>query len=241
MTFSQIVDKINRECKTNNSRYTLAQKVVDINLALDEAISIALDAGGTWQYDDQNHTDYPIIYTSLVSGQRDYAFTDDEQGNLILDIYRVFVKHPGGVYQEIYPIDAQSDESTEAFTDGQNLTGVPTRYDKTGNGILLDYIPHSSIYTNASDLTDGLKVYINREGSYFTTSDTTKKPGIDPLCHDFMWLKPAYEYARTHSLKNRVALRDELEMVRKRISERYARRERDVVNRLTARQTNDHI
>lgn len=228
MTFSQIVREIDKNCKSNSSTYPLADKVQDINLALSDAMALAFEAGGTWQFDDSNHTDYPIITTALVSGQRDYAFTTDEQGNLILDIYKVMARISStGQYQEIYPVDVQSGQTTESFYDGQNLTGLPYRYDKTANGIFLDPIPNF----NSSD---GLKIYINREGSFFTTSDTTKKPGIDPLCHEYLALVPSYKYARTNSLPNVVRLEKDMMLAEKKIISRYANRERDTENVLTS-------
>lgn len=224
MTFSQIVSEIDKNCKSSSVSYPLADKVVDINLALGDAFTIAFSAGGTWQFDDSNHTDYPIITTALTDGQRDYPFTTDEQGNLILDIYKVMVRISStGQYQEIFPVDVQSDSDTEAFYDAQLLEGIPYRYDKTANGIFLDPIPS---YT----ASDGLKIYINREGSFFTTSDTTKKPGIDPLCHEYLALKPSYKYARNNSLPNVARLEKDMMLMEKRIMERYAKRERDVVN-----------
>ena len=224
MTFTQIVREIDKNCKSNSTSYPLADKVQDINNALSDAITIALESGGTWQYDDSNHTDYPIITTALVSGQRDYAFTTDEQGNLILDIYKVMARiSASGIYEEINPIDVQSQQGTENFYDGQNLGGIPQDYDKTANGIFLDPIPN---YNSA----DGLKIYINREGSFFTVSDTTKKPGIDPLCHEYLALVPSYKYALNNSLKNVARLEKDVLAMEKRITERYAKREKDVAN-----------
>lgn len=231
LTFTQIVAEIDKTCKSNSVSYPLADKTQDINLALGDAIAIAFDAGGTWQYDDSNHTDYPIITTNLVSAQRDYSFTTDEQGNLILDIYKVMIKISStGQYQEVFPIDVQSDPDTEAFYDGQNITGIPYRYDKTANGIFLDPIPN---YNS----TDGLKIYINREGSFFTTSDTTKKPGIDALCHEYLALKPSYKYARNNGLPIVGRLEKDVLAMEKKIMERYARRERDTADVL---RSSDH-
>lgn len=207
----------------------MAQFVSDCNQALDDFWAIAIPASGTWQLDDSGHSDYPIITTDLVASQRDYSFTTDQQGNLILDIYRVFVKlsASSSIYQEIYPIDVQSDIGTEGFTDGQNLTGTPDHYDKTANGLFLDPIP-----SYAS--TNGLKLYINREASYFTTSDTTKKPGVHGDLHKYFYLKPASEYARRNNLANYRNIEREvlkLEGINGRgglIRETYARREKDV-------------
>lgn len=203
-----IVQMYERECgfdlgDVSGNTTRLKNLTADVNLALDDFIQLALSSSGTWQFDDSNHGDYPIITTNLVSGQRDYTFTTDEGGNLILDIYKVLIAQPDGTYVEIQPVDSQSQKDTETLTDGQNETGTPTRYDKTANGIFLDLIP-SYNYTN------GLKVYINREGSYFTYTDTTKKPGVPGLFHKYFYLKPALDYSRRNSLANKNDLEDEV-------------------------------
>jgi hypothetical protein len=172
----------------------------DVNLALDEFTGLAIKSSGTWQYDDSNHTDYPEMTTNLVPGQRDYPFTVDENSNLVLDIYRVFVK-VGSQYVEIKPVDKQRDDVSGLY-DGLDTQGTPYRYDKTANGIFLDPIP-------ASNVTNGLKVYINRESSYFTTSDTTKKPGVPGTLHRFFYIRPAFDYARINGLSNFQAIQTE--------------------------------
>lgn len=166
----------------------LKKWTTQVNLALDWVIAIILRVSGKWQFDDSNHTKYPIITTNIVSGQRDYAFVLDEQSNLLLGIHKVMVKNSAtGYFQEIFPVDVQSDSDTEDFYSGVDATGVPMRYDKTANGIFLDPIP-------SYNSTGGLKIYINREGSYFASSDTTKKPGFAGLFHDYLAIRPSYFY-----------------------------------------------
>lgn len=194
-----------------------------VNLALDRAFHIIFGADGKWQFDDRNHTDYPIITTNIVASQRDYSFTTDENSNLILDIARVFYRSSTTTpYYELFPVDAQSDAESDisSIVDGMNAEGQPTKYDKTATGIFLDMVPPSNV-------TSGLKLYINREGSYFTTSATTKTPGFAGLYHEYCVLEPAYRYARANNLTNKETLkRDVLEM-EKAIAEYYSRRSRD--------------
>jgi hypothetical protein len=186
--------------------YSMADRTADENLAIDYIMAKIFQVGGRWQFDDSNHTDYPIITTDLVAGQRDYSFTTDEQGNLILDVYKVMVMNEDGRYEEIYPVDMQSESGTENLWDGQNVQGTVFRYDKTANGIFLDQIP-------ATSRTGGLKVFINREGSHFTVSDTTKMPGFAGLFHEYVGLRPCYRYATDHDMKNAEVLkRDMMEM-----------------------------
>lgn len=213
----------------SGSANKLAEATTDINLGLSKAWSLIFSSNGTWQWDDTNHTsDYPIIKTNLVSGQRDYAFLTDNTGNLILDIYKVMVKQPGGLYKEIYPVDSQSDRRAEPMWDGVNTPGVPDIYDKTANGIFLDPIPNSSVYTDSDDLTEGLMVYINREGSFFTSSDTTKKPGFSGLFHEYPVLYASYKYASRNGLKNKNDLYTEMINMENALKKHYRRRERDV-------------
>lgn len=231
-TYRGIIQMLEKECgfkrgDISGDTNRLKEFTADINLALDDFIALALQSSGTWQYDDSNHTDYPIITTNLVSGQRDYSFTTDEAGNLILDIQKVLVANAAGVFSEVTPKDAQSEGSTSGYWDGQNATGTPTTYDKTANGIFLDPIPN---YNE----TGGLKVYINREGSYFTSGDTTKKPGVPGLFHSYFFLKPARNYARIHSRKNLAVLDADVQRMEMSIKEYFGLREKDVRRRMTA-------
>lgn len=217
---TQLQSLIDRNCKSDSSSYPVADKIADMNMALDRALSLIFKSCGTWQFDDSNHSDYPIIMTNLVSGRRDYSFTTDEQGNLILDIYRVMVKNQSGIYEEIYPVDQQNDDNVSSFYDGQNTTGTVVRYDKTANGIFLDSIPNYS-------QTNGIKIFINREASYFTTADTTKKPGFAGLFHEYVALRPSFQYAYRNGLSNTKALQSEMEKMESAIKSYYRDRSKD--------------
>ena len=226
-----LIQRIERKCGFNDGDITgnatlFAQFTSDVNSALDKAFAIIFEVGGTWQFDDSNHTDYPIITTNLVSGQRDYAFTVDGSSNLILDIYRVQVRDntPQGLFYDIYPVDVQTGTAPSSFTDGQNLTGMPQQYDKTANGIFLDAIP-------SYNSTGGLKLYINREGSYFTVSDTTKKPGFAGLFHDYIVLKVAYDYCSINQIGNYQLYKTDMLEMEEAIKNYYKAREKDVHNK----------
>jgi len=179
-----------------------------VNLAWDDYVYLALNSSGRWQWDDSNHTDYPIIKTNLISGQRDYTFTTDEGGNLVLDILKVMVlpSATSTEYDEIYPVDQQQIEAEEIDDDiAQEVgtQGTPDRYDKTANGIFLDPTPNYNA-------TNGLKVFINREPSYFVYTDTTKKPGCPGIHHRYFALKPALDYARRNNLSKYSLIREEV-------------------------------
>ena len=213
----------------------LKEFTADVNTVWDDYVYLALKSSGDWQWDDSNHTvDYPIIYRNLVSGTQDYTFTTDATDNLILDIFKVMVLRSATAttYDEIYPVDQQQ---IEAYNSGDDIAeerstqGVPERYDKTANGIFLDAIPNYSA-------TRGLKVFINREPSYFVSTDTTKKPGCPGIHHRYFAVKTAMINASRYAPNQYNRLREEVvsfegdeEKGLKGSIERYfSRREKDV-------------
>jgi hypothetical protein len=201
--------------------YPLVDRTADENLALDYILAKIFQVGGRWQFDDSNHTDYPIIMTNLVAGQRDYSFTTDEQGNLILDIYKIMVSNDGGVsYDEVYPVDMRADDGTNNLWDNKDVQGTVFRYSKTANGIFLDQLPSANV-------TNGLKIFINREGSHFTTSDTTKMPGFAGSYHEYVGLRPAHRYATDHSMANADDLKVEMQEMEQMIMKHYRDRSKD--------------
>lgn len=242
-----IIQFIEDECGFNDGDITddttlLAKFTGDVNHALDEIYALIFKSGGVWQFDDTNHEKYPFIETDLISGQRDYSFTEDEQGNIILDIYKVMVKNPDGVYVELDQVDQQSKNNNrvnvDSLTDGQNKTGTPNRYDMTANGIFLDPISNYNWRQNEEG-ERGVKVFINREGSYFATSDTTKKAGFNGLFHYLLVLLPAYKYARIHSLPQVSRIENDIMKMKGELTDSYGQRSRDITRRLVPNRENN--
>lgn len=193
-----------------------------VNAAQNKAWALLMkDSGFRWQFDDANHTKDPIIYTNLVQGQKDYHFSTDEQGNVILDIYRIGIlpSATATLYQDIYPIDAQSGRENGLTTDN-TTQGVPYQYDKTGLGIFLDF-------PSSYNATNGMKLYIDREGYYFTTSDTTKTPGFAGLFHEYCVIVPSAEFAVDKVKSNKNNLLQETIDMEKAMTGYYARRAKD--------------
>jgi hypothetical protein len=145
-----------------------------------------------------------------------------------LDIYKVLVltSSSGTTYTEISPRDEQTGTNIGGLINEDGTTGVPNIYGKTANGIFLDPKPNY----NAAN---GLKVFINREASYFTTSDTTKKPGVPGLFHSWFYLKPALEYARRNNLSNERKIKERVLELEASIKEYFAYRARDERKRIT--------
>lgn len=233
MNFTETLDLIARNTGTQNtttSSYPIAAKTVDVNSALNWFFILANYAAGNWRpVDDTNQTDYPVVYFDLVSGQQDYSFTVDEQGNQILDIEKVRIKDPNGKFFTLRQID--KDEITDGELD-TTISGTPSRYYLTANGIFLVEKPNYST-------TDGGEISVSRTGSYFLTSDTTKKAGIPWVFHEYLALRPSYFYCLAKGLPQASAYKialygeDGKGGVEAAIKKRYSRRNRDFQSALS--------
>lgn len=186
---------------STTSSYPLLDMTVDINQALGDYCLLAIGAEGRWQFDDTNQTDYPIIYTDITAGVQDYVFLTDAHGNQILDIYKVNLKTPTGVWTNLTQRDIldQEDRNKEDLT----TTGIPTEFDLIANGVFLTVIPN---FTQSGSL----EIFINRTPSYFTSTDTTKRAGIPNYHHRYLILKPAYNYCVSKGLPQAAQYRIEL-------------------------------
>lgn len=206
---------------------------VSVNLTFDRYWRRAFKADGTWKLDDSNHTDSPEVKTNLVSGQRKYSFLNDEEGNLILEFDRVWIMDQNGVYRLAEPVDADSEDGLSTFFDGQNLTGTPSKYDKSGNEFILDLVP-------SYNATLGLKASIKREASYFVYTDTSKKPGVPGHHHAYFFLVPAEDYARRQGLKSLPDIQRAIKALEDDIDSHFSRRTvKDEKPRISIKQQNN--
>lgn len=204
------------------SSYPLATKTRDINNAFANFMSIAIKSCGKWQVDDTNQTDYPIVTFDLVSGQDNYAFNLDENSNQILELHKVRTKDASGQWFETEQIDRREFDISQF----QNVTGVPQYHDVTSNGIIYYPTPNYSS-------TGGGELYVSRTPSYFTSTDTTKKPGIPDMFHEYLAIRPAYFYSLVNGLKQATGLGNEMLRMEKSIEKYYSERNTDQRNILT--------
>ena len=209
----------------------------EVNITVDEMFGFLFPLGGAWQLDDINHPKYPIISRDIEIGKRDYTFITDEQSNVVLDIWRVVCADSQGVFKDLKPVDQQTRTNnqmdTNGLIDGRNVQGTPTQYDKTANGIFLDLIPN---YNSEK----GLKVFINREATRFTVTDTDKKLGFAHLFHEYLAIRPSHEWAWRKGHSNENALDKKRTEMIEAIKKYYGQREKDVKGRLQANVENSY-
>lgn len=225
MTFTEILTEARRLVKADSTSYPTSEITESANRALDRAVALIREAEGRWQWDDTNATDLPVATTALTDGIQDYELDATHY-----EMERVEVQDETGKWTKVHPID-QADIYDQAMSDFLSTAGVPQYYDKVGRSILLYPTPS---YTQA----DSLKVFYKRGPSYFTTSDTTKTPGINPLFHRLLPLNCAYDYAFINQLTVAPSLQDKILTMEDDLINHYARRDRDDKIRLRVRRGN---
>lgn len=213
----QLLERDTNTQSATTASYPLAVKTEDINNAIGTFALIATKASGRMQWDDTNQTDYPVIYTNIVSGQVDYTVTVDGStpANQILDLRQVRIKDNTGTWKTLKPIDREANSINRY----EGVTGVPEVYDFDSNGLKL--------YPIASyNSTAGIELYVSRTPSYFASTDTTKEAGIPRIFQNYLHLKPAYLYCLVKTLPQTKGLQLEVEKLELAIADYYSRRDR---------------
>lgn len=210
---------------STTSSYTLAQKTLDINNAYVAFINIASKASGKQQVDDTNNSTLPLLLSNIVSGTANYPFKVDEESptNQILELQKLRIKNSAGQWTDFL---TQIDKNEIDISQFQNVTGTPEYYDLIGNNVVFYPTPN---YNS----TDGIEFTVTRTPVYFTTSDTTKKPGIPDMFHEYLVLRPAYYFCVSKGLPQAKAYGDAMIMMEREITNYYSRRnktQQDVIS-----------
>lgn len=195
------------------------------NNYLDVITGFAIAADKRFQWDDTNHTKLPIGTTNLVANQSDYSFLTDEQGNKILTLTRIDLLGTDGTWRQLKLID-QADIPM-ALDQFENTSGTPVYYDKIADNIIRLYPKPSA------SVTAGLKFYFQRSASYFTSSDTTKEPGVAILLHRGFVIASAYDGALTLGLPNINFLAAEMQKEEQKMKLYFSDRNQDSSGRMT--------
>jgi hypothetical protein len=198
----------------NAQSYSTKDITRNVNRWFDRAVSLIFNAGGRWQWDDSNQTDYPIAVTPLVSGQQDYTFDVSH-----LRVHRVEIQGEDGNWIKLKAFDPR-DLGEMSVQEFQETDGVPRYYDVVANSLFL--YPASNYDQDAS-----LKVWFQRKASYFDMTDTTKEPGFAEIFHRYLSLGAAYDYSLKFNSSNRNQLREEIALLETEISKFYALRQPD--------------
>lgn len=185
MTYSELKTEIRFLTGTDSNSFTNDDLTRLLNSNYHKVVTMILKYQDEWDFDDINHTDYPILTTSLVANQQDYTLPVAEK---VLKIKRLEVSYDGTNWYKIEPFDInQRGRATDTTSINNYFQTTKPYYDIQYNAIWLYPIP-----TAAS--ANGLKIWWAREIDEFVTSDTTQEPGIDEPFHKMLSYLTALDF-----------------------------------------------
>lgn len=226
-----IVQRARRLARVDANQWPTQDIANSVNDWLDKLTGYALKADRRFQWDDTNHSKLPIGTTNLISGQSDYSFLTDEQGNSIITLTRIDLLNAtgGSTWTQLTERDITAYDYNDNIN---NATGTPSSYDKIADNIIrLNATPNTNI-------TSGLRFWFQRTALYFTASDTTKAPGFSPLLHRGFVIAAAYDIALSLGLSNLQVLERELEKEENKMMIYFSSRNRDLTKRVVPRYQN---
>jgi hypothetical protein len=190
-----------------------------LNIWYQKVVTMIFAAEDDWDWDDSNNTDYPIATTNLVINQQDYGIPVSLSA---LKIQRIDILFDGITWTRCNPIDVQSiSKAADTTTIANSFSAMSPCYDIKSNALFLYPIPTINV-------TAGLKVWFLRGPLEFVTSDTTKKPGIDPAFHSMISVGAAYDYASDKNLPTQGPLQAKLQDYEVRLKQYYGRKDEDL-------------
>jgi hypothetical protein len=160
-----------------------------VNSGFDRILPLVLPRTDGIKWDDTNHSDLPVGTTNIVSGQSDYTVEADDNSLDILRIIKVKIltSSTATQYTDLEVIDGSDSDVFNAISPNSLETGIPTKVFIRGNTFHLFAKPNYAA-------TAGIKLFFEREQSYFTSTDTTKEPGIPKPSHELLALYPAHDW-----------------------------------------------
>jgi hypothetical protein len=169
----------------SSNDYTAALVNVGLNAWYQKVVTMVLQAQDEFDFDDINHTDFPILTTSLVANQQDYSIPAAEK---VLKVKRVEVTYNGTNWYKAEPIDVnERGLATDSTSVNNSFYTTKPYYDIQYNSIFLYPIP-------TANSTNGLKIWWSREIDEFTTGDTTQEPGLDEPFHRMLSIGAALDW-----------------------------------------------
>ena len=187
MTLTEILQDIERRLnyKVGTITGNATLKISYINQVNDKKYEIETDILNSvdeFEYDDTNHTDFPIVTTPLTT-KRDYRVTVTER---VLKIRRMDVYYDGSTGVKAHPVD-QAEMDTFAIDDANtdnNFAIDQPRYDlKYGSWFL--YPKATAAQVAAGGYAE---IEWTREGVQFATNgdDDAVEPGFDRPFHSLI-------------------------------------------------------
>lgn len=212
-------------CGATTNTYSLNDITRRFNSALDDYFDIALEADGTWPFDDFNQSSSAIVTQNLASGTNVYKISSFD-GSAI-GIFGISILKDDGTVKKLDPENFTEIEAKFEIDYDTSNTGEPTHYTKFGNFLYVRPTPNYSE-------TNGLRAYTERDPLYMTAADTTKEPGVPKKHHMWLCRATALPYLIEKRLPQVQAIAQIVELGKQDIQRYYSRRGKDTPSRITS-------
>jgi hypothetical protein len=229
MTLGDVANKARALTHTDTTSYTAANLLIDINIWYQKVVSMILESQDEADFDDARNTDYPVVTTPMVAGQRDYAIPVSEN---VLKIKRVDVTYDNSNWYRATPTDSGTIDFGQGNTTNEDANYIQQapEYDVKYNSVWV--YPEAS----ATDVSAGAKIRVEWERSItpFTSADYTTDPndstvvlGFDAPLHAIVSDGAAFEKAKADNLPNLQVLAQGLVDWEGRVRSHYGKKQID--------------
>jgi hypothetical protein len=222
MTQSELYTYARRLVNATATDWAESDLLVDLNDALSDVWVRIKAARGTLAMDDSNASTLPSYTFNLTSGTQQYKVTTDGTDEL-LSVYKVQVLD-GTTWVDVPRLTL--DENNQDGLSTTETARIPTGYYDMYPYIVFKEIPSTSV-------TNGLRVWADREITYFALSGTTAKPGIPLIYHPLIAEKAAFKYATINNIPQSGNIYNLVQLGEARIEEYERQRKSDERKHMT--------
>lgn len=175
--------------KATTISFPIKDAVMYANMGLREIWGIIFAAYAGWHYDDNNNTDLPEATGQLNANETFVALPVDSH-----HLLSVAYKDTGGNWNPVKPITIeQINDMGYAENEFMNTPGNPVYYRPVANG----FKPYPAAnFTQAASWG----IWISRDVSAFTVTDTSKQPGFDSTLHEGLSIYMALQHSKINQL-----------------------------------------
>lgn len=216
----------------DSNNFTIANFARLANRHYYRAVIDAWKCSDLWRFDDSNQSSNndddagkPVATSNLTNSTKTYALPTGA-----LRIRRVEVKDQAGNWQVVIPIAEQKIVGGEE--EFMETDGRPQYYVLEGDKLRLFPAPDNGVSVT---LTNGLRIFFDREVDEFTSADTTQEPGLPEPFHRILSIGAAYDFCLAKQKPQTNMLKMELEQLVSQLKEFFSVREVNVRPRLSAR------
>lgn len=174
-----IVDDVLFKTNNNTTSYPLVDITRNINIGYGEIIAVILRNDKKWKFDDTNQTLTLEATFNLSTGVSEYGLLASipDAAQDWTNFWGIEIKDSNGNWLPLKPITRDDVKRMGyAWDEYKDTSATPDEYMIEGTQLYLKAAPNY-------DSSDGGKIYMQRNPSYFASTDTTKVPGFASNFH----------------------------------------------------------